>query len=215
MARSEYMYIPLRVLPTETIEQYNLLQLAENERVLVEIRKGMYGLPQAGILAQKLLEKRLAKAGYQQSQYTPGFWTHEWRPISYTLVVDDFGVKYIGREHAEHLLATINEHYECKADWDGSRYLGLTLDWDYENKEVHLSMPGYVAEALHRFQHPPPTQPQHQPHKHTVPTYGQKTQYETIDESAELDKDGKTYIQQVTCTLYIMHERLILPCWWH
>ena len=71
-------------------------------------------------------------------------------------------------------------------------------------------MPGYVAEALHRFQHPPPTQPQHQPHKHTVPTYGQKTQYETIDESAELDKKGKTYIQHVTGT-FLYYARAVDP----
>jgi hypothetical protein len=210
MERYEYMRMKLSNFPQDIIDEYKLAEKERNGYVYVEIRAGMYGLPQAGILAQKLLEKRLAKAGYQQSEYTPGFWTHEWRPISFTLVVDDFGVKYTEREHAEHLLAAINEHYECKADWNGSRYLGLTLDWDYENKEVHLSMPGYVAEALHRFQHPPPTKPQHQPHKHTVPTYGQKTQYETIDESAELDKNGKTYIQQVTGT-FLYYARAVDP----
>ena len=210
MERYEYMRMKLSNFPQDIIDEYNLTEKARNGYVYVEIRAGMYGLPQAGILAQQLLEKRLDKAGYKQSEYTPGFWTHKWRPISFTLVVDDFGVKYIGKEHAEHLLATIKEHYECKPDWDGSRYLGLTLDWDYENKEVHLSMPGYVAEALHRFQHPPPTQPQHQPHKHTVPTYGQKTQYETIDESAELDKKGKTYIQQVTGT-FLYYARAVDP----
>jgi hypothetical protein len=53
----------------------------------------MYGLPQAGIIAQELLEQRLLKAGYTQSKITSGYWKHEWRPISLTLVVDDFGVK--------------------------------------------------------------------------------------------------------------------------
>ena len=71
-------------------------------------------------------------------------------------------------------------------------------------------MPGYVAEALQRFQHPHPTRPQHQPHKHVVPTYGQKTQYETVDESAKLDKAGKTYIQQVTGT-FLYYARAVDP----
>ena len=105
-------------------------------------------MPEAGILAQKLLEERLEKKGYTQSEYTPGFWTHEWRPISFALTVDDFAVKYVGKEHAQHLLSALEEDYECKADWKGTRYIGLTLDWDYENREVHISMPGYVAEAL-------------------------------------------------------------------
>lgn len=49
--------------------------------VYVEISKGMYGLPQAGLLAQELLEKHLGDKGYHQSQFTPGLWTSEWQPI--------------------------------------------------------------------------------------------------------------------------------------
>ena len=59
----------------------------------------MYGLPQAGLLANELLEKRLNEAGYRQSKLklVPGLWKHDWRPIQFTLVVDDFGVKYVLR----------------------------------------------------------------------------------------------------------------------
>jgi hypothetical protein len=67
----------------------------------------MYGLPQAGIIAQKLLEERLQKHGYRQSQTTPGLWKHDTRPISFSLVVNDFGVKYVGEENAQHLLDTV------------------------------------------------------------------------------------------------------------
>jgi hypothetical protein len=58
----------------------------------------MYGLPQAGIIAQELLAKRLKENGYSQSKTTPGLWKHEWRPVRFSLVVDNFGVKYIGKE---------------------------------------------------------------------------------------------------------------------
>ncbi len=124
----------------------------------------MYGLPQAGIIAQELLEKRLKIAGYSQSKLTPGYWTHTWRPISFTLVVDDFGVKYINKDDVHHLLNVLKKDYICDTDWEGTRYLGLTLDWDYNNGKVHLSMPGYIAKALARFGHENPTKPQHQPH---------------------------------------------------
>ena len=103
------------------------------------------------ILSQQLLEKRLNAEDYYQSKVTPGFWTHKWRPICFTLVVDDFGVKYVGEEHTRHLLSIIKHSYKCKAEWEGGRYVGLTLDWDYEKREVHVSMPGYVHEALARF----------------------------------------------------------------
>jgi hypothetical protein len=52
----------------------------------------MYGLPQAGIIAQELLAKRLRKHGYTQSKTMPGLWTHEWHPITFSLIVDNFGV---------------------------------------------------------------------------------------------------------------------------
>ena len=77
----------------------------------------MYGLPQAGILAQQLLKKLFNKHGYHQSTLVLGLWTHEWRPIKFTLVVDDFGVKYTGEEHAKHLMAVLNKDYTITHDW--------------------------------------------------------------------------------------------------
>ncbi len=71
----------------------------------------MYGLPQAGIIAQELLAKRLNEHGYTQSKTMPGLWTHEWRPTTVSLVVDNFRVKYIGEEHAQHLLQMVQKHY--------------------------------------------------------------------------------------------------------
>ena len=58
----------------------------------MEIIIGMYGLPQAGILAKFLLERHLGKHGYYQVKHTPGLWQHVWRLIYFTLVVDDFGI---------------------------------------------------------------------------------------------------------------------------
>jgi hypothetical protein len=67
----------------------------------------MYGLPQAGILANKRLAKKLGKDGYYQCRHTPGLWRHTTRPITFALVVDDFAVKYVGHEHAQHLLSLL------------------------------------------------------------------------------------------------------------
>jgi hypothetical protein len=151
------MRLKLADMPGDVIEHYKLRDVATPDGyVYCEIRKGMYGLPQAGIIAQELLAKRLKEHGYSQSETTPGLWKHEWRPIMFSLVVDDFGVKYVGEEHAQHLLKTIQKYYQCSVEKEGERYCGLTIKWDYPNKKVHISMPKYIENGLKCFQHPPP-----------------------------------------------------------
>ncbi len=65
MARLEYMRMKLKDLPAEIVELYNLTNKVDfNGYIHIKIQKGMYGLPQAGILAQELLKKCLNKHGY-------------------------------------------------------------------------------------------------------------------------------------------------------
>ena len=112
LTRFKYLLLKIVDLPEDVIDQYKLQDIATPEGIVyIEVRKGMYGLPQAGILAHHLIKKRPAKHGYTQSQYTLGYWKHAWRPIIFTLVVDDFGVKYIGEEHAQHLINVLENDY--------------------------------------------------------------------------------------------------------
>ena len=62
MKRYEYVKLRLSDIPDKVVRKYKLHEtgkVASDGFVYVEVRKGMYGLPQAGILAQELLEKRL------------------------------------------------------------------------------------------------------------------------------------------------------------
>ena len=86
------------------------------------------GSPQAGILANKLLQKRCASHKYYKCVNTPGLWQHEWRPITFTLVVDDFGVKYVGEKHAQQLSECLKEKYKLVEDWTGDLYCGIKLE---------------------------------------------------------------------------------------
>ena len=64
MERFEYMKIPLAHIPDEIITKYALKNEVHSDgAVYIEIRKGMYGLSQAGMLANQLLKRRLAKHG--------------------------------------------------------------------------------------------------------------------------------------------------------
>ena len=62
--------------------------------------------------------------------------THKWWQICFTLVFDDFGVKYQGKEHENHFISVLKEHYEIAEDWEGEIYIGLTFDWDYKGKKI-------------------------------------------------------------------------------
>ena len=66
LERYKYTAIPLHLFPQHTIDQYNLQTHAKNGKVYFEIQKAIYGLPQAGILANKLLQERLQPHGYYE-----------------------------------------------------------------------------------------------------------------------------------------------------
>jgi hypothetical protein len=63
----------------------------------------------------------------QQEQILP---KQKTQPIQFTLAVDDFGVKY-GKEHANHLLKTLEQHYKVTGDWAGNQYNAIHLQRDY------------------------------------------------------------------------------------
>jgi hypothetical protein len=97
------MKMLLSRFPEEIVDKYNLGALAVDGWVYIEIKNGMYGLKQAGLLANQVLQTRLASFGYYPALHTPGLWLNKTRPISFSLVADDFAVKYVGKQHADHL----------------------------------------------------------------------------------------------------------------
>jgi hypothetical protein len=107
----------------------------------LEMRRAVWGLPQAGILANKLLRKCLAPKGYYECKQTPSLWQHVTRPISFTLVVDDFGMKYTNKANVNHLIECLKENYDLTQDWDSDLYCGIQLKWNYDEQTLDLSMP--------------------------------------------------------------------------
>jgi hypothetical protein len=103
----EYMKISLALLPNNIIEHYQLQEKVLDGYVYTEICKGMYRLPQAGILTNKILKEGLVSHGYFTQPHTPGLWKHITCPVWFNLCVDDFGIKCIGREHLQHLYDTL------------------------------------------------------------------------------------------------------------
>ena len=82
LKRPEFIRIKISDIPEEIIVEYKLRELVtEDGSIYIQANRGMYGLPQSGLLANELLEKRLNKHGYRQSKLVPGLWKHDTRPI--------------------------------------------------------------------------------------------------------------------------------------
>ena len=128
----------------------------------------MYGMAQAGLLANELLAKRLEKNGFNQTPHTPGLWRHHKNPIQFALVVDNFCIKYKNKQYAQDLINYLENNYEAvSVHWDRELLYGIKLDWEYQNRTVDLSMPVYITKFLHRFY----TQsPRNRSTNHTVPS---------------------------------------------
>ena len=198
MDRFEYMRIPIDLIPEEFIKKYNLLPLVKNGYVYTQIERGMYGLPQAGILANKLLKKRLEPYGYYEVQHTPGLFRHKTRPIQFTLVVDDFGVKFTNKNDMSHLIDALEEHYEISIDHTGSLYCGITLFWNYKEGYLEISMPGYVRKKLLEYKHLKPRRRQDCPLAPAPRSFGKNSQRPAeADNSPLLHADEKKYIERV------------------
>ena len=190
--------MPIDIFPQEFIDQYGLADKVKNGFVYCAIIRCMYGLPQSGILANKLLRERLLKHGYYEMPHTPGLWKHVSRPISFTLVVDDFGIKYVGEEHAKHLIGVLEEDYTMDVDWTGSLYCGINLSWNYEKRYVDISMPAYVKKKLIEYEHIASKRPQHCPYSPLPIKYGQQNQDPLPEDTSKLlDNDEKKFVQKV------------------
>ena len=118
--------------------------------------------------------------------------------MSFTLVVDDFGIKYVGKEHADDLLAALTDHYKIENDWEGKLYCHIELRWDYEGGWVNTSMSTYVHHQLVRYDHPLPKHRKRTPYAPAPVVHDKKAQEMPEPENRPLlDAKGKLRVQQV------------------
>jgi hypothetical protein len=97
------------------------------------------------------------------------------RPISSCLTIDDFAVKDVNQDDTDHMVIT--KHYPMTVDKDATKYIGLTITWDYEKRTAQISMPGYLKKTFTKFNHIAPKKLQNSLHPHVAPQNGAKVQY--------------------------------------
>ncbi len=192
------MKIPLALFPQWTIKQYKLDWHTFNGYIYLELQLAVWDLPQAGILANKWLRHKLAPFGYHECKNTSGLWYHETRPITFTLVVDSFGVKYIRKEDVDNLIVSLQRNYTLTEDWTGNHYCGISFQWDYINRTVDISMPGYIQKKLQEYGHIIPKWIQSCPYSPEPKKNGSEAQSPLPPNSTpKLDEKGIKCIQQI------------------
>lgn len=183
----------------------------------MEIRGGMHGLPQAGRLAHDELVAHLAPHGYSPVRFTPGLWRHNKRRTTFTLAVDDFGIKHLAPEDVQHLKAALESKHTVTVDYSGSLHAGASLNWNHIKREVTCSMPGYIPKLLNRLKHIAPSTPQCSPNPSPHIAYGAKVQLAKNDDtSPKLDSKGIKLVQSIVgATLHIariLEMTLLVTC---
>jgi hypothetical protein len=129
---------------------------------------------------------------------TPGLWYHDTRPISFTLVVDDFGVKYVNKTDVEHLLESLQGTYKLTADWTGNLYGGITLGWNYDKRYVDISMPGYIKKKIQEYGHVVPNIMQNCPYAPEPKQFGVTAQAPAPpDDTPLLNEAGIKRVQKI------------------
>ena len=174
MERYKYINLPLALLPKEIVEQYKLTTVRKGRMCVCRNPTGNVRIETGKTNCKGLsdLEHWTTRLLPMQSHTWPV--DHKWRPIMFSLVVDDFGVKYVGKEHANNLIKKKKKYHPLSVDWTGSLYCGIMFKRNHKNRWVDLSIPVYVEACPQEFQHPKPRKSQHAPHWWENTNYGAK-----------------------------------------
>ena len=112
-------------------------------------------------------------------------------------------LEYVGEKHAQHLLNILKKYHTVSEDWEGKKFAGIDLEWNYDKvhskRTCRLSMREYIKKLLHKIGHPMPRKPQLSPHRARDVKYGSKDSQMTPEEdtSSKLDEKGIKRVQMI------------------
>ena len=129
----EYIKIYVHDYPESVLSDLGLadfVQLDKQQKrfVYFSINGGLYGLPQAGKIAQNDAIALLKASGFHETA-TPCLFRHATRDITFCLVVDDYGVKYTSREDLDFLVDCLSAKYHVKVHPVATKHLGITINY--------------------------------------------------------------------------------------
>ena len=78
----------------------------------------------------------------------------KWRLILLSLLVDNFGVKYVGKFHSDHLALVLKQYHTITIYWDAKKYAGIIIKWNYTKRTCRLILENYIRDVLTKYGHP-------------------------------------------------------------
>ncbi len=96
------------------------------------------------------------------------------------------------------LIASIESPYKLTKDWTGNLYCGISLNWDYINQTVDISMPGYTKNKLQEYNHVLPGCMQACPYSPEPKKFGADAQTPlAVNSSPLLNEKGIKRVQKI------------------
>ena len=62
------------------------------------------------------------------------------------LIVDNFGIEYVVKEHVDHIASVLWNYHEITVDWEGKKCPGIDIEWYYIKRICHLRLKNYFKE---------------------------------------------------------------------
>jgi hypothetical protein len=206
----EYIRIPRHMIPNKVIEFYALSSFFNNGALYCSVHKTHYGLPQAGALSQQRLFQHLAAHGYTQIPSSPSVFRNCDASIRFTLVVDDFAIVWKDKTAIDHFINTLTKLYQVKVNWEGSKYLGMSIRINRPKRHVTITMDGYIQKLIRRVR-PDGIKGASTPAQYHPPNYANPgEQKAATDDSPLASEENKKILQSVVGTL-LYYSRAVDP----
>ena len=214
MPRPEYLRVTRKQIPDETMIQFDLDQYVTKDVVYFQVNKGMYGLKQAGLLANDRIVEHLAKYDYIQSKYVPCLFVSKDKSTAFCLIVDDLLIK-ANNSNRERLYACLRVLYEITTDDTGSKYINIEMRRDRSAGTIACAMKGYMDKVITRFDNWAGTRSAKSPGIYQPPSYGIKQQFTAPEDHSKplSPADINTLQQLIGSVLY--YTRAIDPTYMH
>ena len=92
----------------------------------------------------------------------------------------------------------LKQYHNIIKDWEGKKYAGINLKWDYNKKICRDTIDGYMLDIRKKDGNPTPKKPQYLPHKQCTINYGANHHMaQPKDNSPYLDDKGIKLVQDI------------------
>jgi hypothetical protein len=205
----DYFKIKAIKVPNAICEKYNISADSDGY-IYFRLDKCLYGHAVAGRLSNQELVKLLKEAGYHESDLVPCLFKHETRKITFSLIVDDLGVKHTNHEDIQHLIDSISPRWKVKHNASGDKYIGMNLKWNYDptNPSLEISSTETAPKSFARFDTDNNIKRRKTPSRYIAPVYGPKNNEAEETIPSEHVPDMKNFVQSVNGT-YLFYGRIV------